>query len=415
MALGLLVASPSPAQFGAQTGFVEAFKPDYFARDIQFFNEYLELEEWQRPIIETLLEDYTASFQAGMDAMRDQMTSRREDLANKGAAGIMPIIEAWGREKNQLKQEFIANVQSQLSEAQIARWPRFERAFRREKSLHLGELSGENVNILAILRDISIDSGSLAAIEPIVAGYELELDEALQAREAMMASQQSKIQEAMISGDTNAGVAAVERIVVTRVRVRDVNDRAAEAIAAALPDKARGEFLNRWRSNAYSRAFRPSAVDRIFAAAEALPDLTDSQRSGLASIRAAFDQENEALAMQALNVLRSEEPKDARRKAEAGRASSKERPTNRPPDLLASVNQQRDQLNERTQKQIEDLLGPELSAQLPGLSKGRAAVDGPRGRERDGGSSRERRVAPGAGRDAGGLDHGTGHGSKAAD
>jgi len=411
LALSFLAAAPAAAQFGARTGFEEAFKPDYFARDISLFNDYLELEEWQRPIIEILLEDYSASFQAGMDSMREQMAGKKDEIVNRGAAGIMPVIEAWTREKEKLREEFLNNVKSQLSETQNARWPRFERAFRREKSLHLGELSGESVNILAIVRDVSMDSFAQGALEPILANYELELDEALRAREAMMASQQPKIQEAMVTMDTAAGVAAVEKIVTTRVRVRDVNDRAAEAIAEALPAEPKNEFLSRWRSNAYASVFRASPMERVFEAATALPELTEEQRTGLTNIREAFNQQNDALAVQALAIVRSDEPKEARRKAEAAR--SKERTGSRPPDLLSSVNQQREQLNERTQQQIESLLGPELSARIPNLSRARGprdAVPAAGGRDVKGRENQDRRMR-GSGRDGGGLDS-SGSGSK---
>jgi hypothetical protein len=411
LALTFLAAAPAPAQFGARTGFEEAFKPDYLARDISLFNDHLELEEWQRPIVEILLDDYAVSFQAGMDAMREQMAGKRDEIVSRGAAGVMPVIEAWTREKVRLREEFLTNVKSQLSETQNARWPRFERAFRREKSLHLGELSGESVNILALVRDVSMDSFAQAAVEPILASFELELDEALQAREAMMAAQQPKIQEAMVGMNTEAGVAAVERIIATRIRVRDVNDRAAEAIAAALPPEARGEFLTRWRSDAYASVFRASPMERVFQAATALPELTEEQRSGLAKIRDGFDQENDSLAAQALTIVRSDEPKEARRKAEAARV--KERTANRPPDLLTSVNQQREQLNERTQQQIEALLGPELSARIPNLSRARTprdVVPAPDGEDVKGRSGSDRRMR-GSGTSGGGLDN-RGSGSK---
>ena len=51
------LATPAAAQFGGRAAFGEAFQPDILQRDITLINSVLELEEWQRPIVEALMQD----------------------------------------------------------------------------------------------------------------------------------------------------------------------------------------------------------------------------------------------------------------------------------------------------------------------------------------------------------------------
>ncbi|MEY3023221.1 MAG: hypothetical protein RJA16_47, partial [Planctomycetota bacterium] len=67
-ALAATIAGPVSAQFGGDAGLANAFRQDFYRRDLLIFNEVLDLEDWQRPIIEVLLDDYAASFEAGLSA-----------------------------------------------------------------------------------------------------------------------------------------------------------------------------------------------------------------------------------------------------------------------------------------------------------------------------------------------------------
>ena len=49
-------ASAAP-QLGQSAGFAEAFQPDFLSRDMDLIVETLELEDWQRTILQSLLDD----------------------------------------------------------------------------------------------------------------------------------------------------------------------------------------------------------------------------------------------------------------------------------------------------------------------------------------------------------------------
>lgn len=156
----VLPTVPAHAQLGMQAGFVEAFQPDFLHRDMDLFRQYLLLEEWQQPIVESLLKDYLADFKIGTDGLRDTMKNMKDQIiaaGDQGAIGvIMGPIDRWIEEKARLKGRFVDNLRSQLSEEQMNHWVDLERAMRREKELPRGELSGEAIDLSLISRTVDV-------------------------------------------------------------------------------------------------------------------------------------------------------------------------------------------------------------------------------------------------------------------
>ncbi|MFO0872613.1 MAG: hypothetical protein U0575_01395 [Phycisphaerales bacterium] len=369
------VAAPASAQFGAQSGFAEAFKPDFLNRDMAVFNEFLALEEWQRPIIETLLEDYNVSFGAGVESVKEQMNNIRGDVEKGGpamVAKIMQPVDAWMQEKAKLRDEFLENVKSQLSDAQRERWPKFDRALRRDKTLEQGELAGESVNLVAIVTSLGLDSETSRAVEPVVAEYEIALDNALKSREAVMKAQQESVKQAMIDMDFDAGINATEKIMAARVIVRQTQDAGAEAIAKALPESKATEFLARWHDKAYPKVFRAQPLERTFEAALALPDLTDAQRTGVVKLMDEYRASIVTINDEMLATIRAEEPKDAKRRVETIRARGKSAAPALPArdDPVQKLMTKRDEISEKARQDLEGLLSPEQYAQLPNATRG---------------------------------------------
>ena len=136
------------------------FVPDFMPRDLPVFVDALGLEEWQRPILEALLEDYGTNFATAADGVRSKMSQFKDSAASSNPDRIVEMIAAplidWGTEKKKLRDDFLESVRSQLSDVQSEAWPRFERAMRREKSLPNGVLSGESLNLILITREIDV-------------------------------------------------------------------------------------------------------------------------------------------------------------------------------------------------------------------------------------------------------------------
>ena len=145
----LSAARPAMAQAGGRMLFAEAFRPDIMQRDLQLMVQQLQLEEWQRPVVEALINDYTTAFSTGVEALKERMRVASENAVRSGVQGgdqtlqkVLEPLAGWRAEKEQMLAKFTADVKSQLGAQQLERWQAFERALRRERMLPEGDLSG---------------------------------------------------------------------------------------------------------------------------------------------------------------------------------------------------------------------------------------------------------------------------------
>lgn len=376
LAVTLSITAPTTAQFGGVSAMSQAFTPDLLHRDIVIFAENLGLEDWQRPIVEVLISDYLEAFTAGSEFTREQMSEVRIDASqgsNEAVRRLMAPINQWIVDKDALRRDLLESVRMQLGSEQLDRWPGFERALRREKSLGSGQISGEQVNLILLVKALPLDADTARSLETVLTEYEVNLDTALQRREAAMQSQQAQLSRAMVDMDHAAGVAAMEQITLARVGVREAQDQGAQRIAAALPEAHRAEFLRRWQENAYPKVFRTPPMKRTFDAARQLPDLTEAQRTGIDLIESTYLGQINTLNLQMLDTLRVEEPREIKRKAEAARTRQSGRPVERAPDPLAQFDPIRDGYDRDARLGLEALLTPEQYAQLPFADKARQA------------------------------------------
>ncbi len=370
LALPMLVTAPAKAQFGGAAGFADAFRPDFLDRDMPLFVEHLRLEDWQRPIVEMLLLDYTHSFEAGIEQVKNQMKDSQAILNRTDPQDVMQVIlepiTRWDAERRVLRDEFLGNVKAQLSSTQVARWPRFEQTLRREKELPKGEIDGESVDLYSLLRSLRLPYEIEESVDPLLLQYEVELDAALETRRQRMDSLQDSIKEAMAAMDFDAGLAANDRIMETRVAVRNVQDGWIERISVALPAPYDATFRRNALERGYPKAFRPTAIPRLLESIRQLPDLTDAQLAQLAAIETEFNQALESLENRIIETIRREQPGDHRKKVERMIARRNGEPINREPDAADKLIAEKNDLVDETRRRILAILTPEQTGKLPG-------------------------------------------------
>jgi hypothetical protein len=376
----LLFAPITPvamAQFGGRAGFSEALKPDLLPRDMTMIVETLKLEEWQRPIVQSLLEDYQISFKTGTDALQQKMqdNARKQKGAMNDVRLLLAPIEAWAPEKERLYEDLMASIKSQLSENQQERWPKFERAVRRSKSLDDSDLAGEGVDLIFVIRQMQLPPDVVAVAEPLLDQYEISLDVALKARDAKITSLMPQFTEAMTTMDINTGGNLQDQIIATRIQVRQVQDDSIETIAAQLPAPHGQDFRSRALAQGYREAFQPDALGSFFAAVLNLNDLTSEQRSQVQAIQVTWENAFMALQTRMLETIRAEEPKKAQRKILALAAKRVEKSggvaPEVPPDLMVPLRNEKNKLVQETRESVLKLLAEDqidrLSAGTPGL------------------------------------------------
>jgi hypothetical protein len=359
-------------QLGQSAGFTEAFQADFLARDMDLIVETLELEEWQRTILESLLADYQNDFRIGVDGLKDKLKAKGEEIkagGDRNAMGvIMGPIGEWTREKAMLRQRFLDNLRGQLSESQAARWDALERAMLREKELPRGVLSGESLNLIVIAREATLTPEAAEQSRVVLEEYSVALDDALRARASQLAQSQPIIQESMVDQNWGKGLTQLEAIVARRVALRDLQDRYIEAIAASL-GSAGADFRERALRAAFPQAYRPSPMIPYFAAARALAGVTPEQVSAIDAVEAAYvvayaDLENRWAA-----GMRAHEPKAQLADVRLRMAAASGEGVKPDPDPYRTFRDERERMNEKARQDVADILGAELALQLPGAAE----------------------------------------------
>jgi hypothetical protein len=370
LSLPLVVASPATAQFGSSAGFAEAFRPDFLDRDMPLFVEHLRLEDWQRPIVEMLLLDYSQSFEAGIQRVRAEMQDSKVLASGVAPDEVMKLIlepiSRWDTERRALRDTFLNNVKAQLSGDQIVRWPRFERTYRREKDLPKGEINGESVDLHSLFRSLRLPYEIEESVDPLLAQYELELDAALDARRRRIDSLQDGIKEAMAAMDFDAGLTATDRIMETRVAVRNVNDAWIERLAEAIPDPHATTFRRQALERGYPKAFRPTPIPRLAESIRGLPDLTDDQITSLDAIESEFNIALAVLENRIIETIRRTEPGEARVKVERMIARRNGEQVSRQASPADQIIAEKNDLVDETRRRMLAILSPEQTGELPG-------------------------------------------------
>ena len=393
-----VATSPASAQFGGRGGFAQAFQPDIMQRDVTLMTSSLGLEEWQRPIVEALLQDYMSNFNTGVEALKDRMKVASDDAgkiakSNGGDAvleKIMAPLNSWRTEKTQMLDKFMADLKSQLGPQQLERWPSFERALRRERLLPDGDLSGESVDLFAVLTRMQLTPAEQDAVKQPLAAYELMLDEALVTRMTSIAVLDRELSDAMASMNYDRGADIQDKVMVVRIGVRSANDAGIEALAAALGDRSE-EFRTRALEAGYPDVFRPHPVMILMQQAYALPSLSPEQTSQIDALMSEFGTACRDANMKIYEAVRVDQPKAPRKRVQAA-ADRKSGASGSAPNTPQGANStdpvvkariDREAMGAPFRDRLLAILSDEQKAELPGGVK----VESAENRKQDAGAT----------------------------
>lgn len=375
------LATPAAAQFGGRAAFGEAFQPDILQRDITLMNATLQLEEWQRPIVEALLNDYMASFSTGVEALKDRMKVASVEATKGNAASgdqilakVMEPMNAWRDEKRAMFDRFMGDLKNQLGPQQQERWPSFERALRRERMLPDGDLSGESVDLWAVMGRMQLSSVEEETVRAAVAAYEVELDAALANRAKRIRELEPELSDAMRSMNFDAGASTQDKIMALRIAVRSANDAGIESISKALGGERGAQFRQAALEAGYADVFRIHPVMVMMQQARALPSLTPEQATAIDALTAEFAAACDAENMKLYEAVRNEEPKAPRKRAQqaaerrSGSAPGTPQAANNA-DPVVRARVAREEMGKPFRERLLEILTPEQRQQMPGAIK----------------------------------------------
>ncbi len=369
----LATAPNASAQFGGSSGMASMFTPDFLPRDLPVFFDTLQLEEWQRPVLEQLIDEYVVGFHTAAHTVRSRLADTKTlsgDSSERLLESIGTPLLSWMEERERLRDEFLSRLRGPLIDSQLEHWPRLERTLRREKSLPLGQLSGESLDLFVVLREVDAPPSAIEAASPIIDAYELRLHEALGARDAALDSSVAPLLRAMTSNDVALGVATQEAIMLRRIAVRTVQEESLAQIRDSIGGELGAAFERRALRRAFPQVFRPDPVTPLFESALALPELADDVRASIRSLQAQFDDEHVAVRQILMQAYRATEPGEPRRRSERTRRSSEGQIAgSSEAEELVAAKSARDEFYSRYESALAGLLTLEQLRSVPGLAR----------------------------------------------
>lgn len=394
---------------GGPGGFGDVLNPSVTSRDLDRYADILSLNPDQRAIVRELFGGYQEQYRAFAEQAREQMAAVRERMeAARGEGGeagrrdqrgggrpggefFAAMRDAFTRlrgERERMERTFFEDVKTILTPEQAAQWPRVERLRRRETTMSHGFIAGENVDLFRLLERMNLPADLTQALTPTLEQYEVELDQALVAR--------NKVQEEGIDGflggrfgrpeeglDMEKAQRAFQEAREASLRLRDVNRRFARQIEAALPEDRRQTFTRLFNEASFPEVYRESPVVRNVSAALGFSDLTADQRTRLIEVRDQFLRESAPVLDRLAKAI---EEQQATMTVDQLMARFRGGDDNSP---LGQARQARRELERSFSDRVRSILTPEQIERLP-QGEGRGGFRGEGRGERGGGSPAER-------------------------
>lgn len=381
LAVGLavaLAASSALAQgWRGGRGGDDVFDPAVTTEQMEKYAGMLDLSAEQQAAALALLEAYQVEFEAAARPVRDKIENLRTEARETRDRTLWgEIMEARGdfeKQSTEMETTLLADVQALLTPEQAeSGWPRVVRERRREESIPRGLMSGERVDVIALVKDLKLSEEQAAALADTLNQYELELDLALIKRDEAQDEFRQNMRDLFRNGDQQGISDMFERGKQAATKVRDINNRAAKQIEALLPPEPAATFAAQVRQRSFPMIYRPSYADRVLEAAAKFDDLTGEQKENIGTIQAAFAQSMTSInrRMETAQV-EMEESMTAERLGAMFRNGGDN-------DAMRDLRGERRDLENSTIERLRSILTEEQAARLPERGDGDDDGDGRR-------------------------------------
>ncbi len=313
-----------------------------------------------------------------MAEMRDEMMDVEQLLPDTPefhnlVDTIEDAVDSWQREKRQLREELLTDLELQLADHQLENWQDVRRGLRREHALSASELSGEGVDLVRIVDSLDLDDSFRRSIASTLQEYQVTLHEALQSRDEQVERGRVELIDVLRTQDVERGMELIERELRRREAVRDINDTYRELLARELPDELGEKLRQSALESGYERVFNPTIAQRTFMEARRLDDLSEDVIEQMKAFeqeyRAELNRRNERL----VRLTREHEAEQIRDNIErmagmlisGSRRAANRLNRGRGDNPLESAYRERREIERRYVSMLEDVLTEDQFASLP--------------------------------------------------
>jgi Spy/CpxP family protein refolding chaperone len=402
---------------GMGGGMMGGFDPPVTSAQLNKYATQLKFTDDQKEAAKALFDGYFAAFQSKADAARKKMDDVREQFRETRDPSVWTSVgesmQEFRKQRTQAEKAFMADLKSLLTPEQESTWPKIERERRRDTTMRMGFMSGERMDVVAMVDRMKLSPEQMAIVTPILDAYEQELDPALAKRNDLMENAMGQGMQMFRRMMDNGGAPDDEMTKMfeegrkNAMRVRDINRRYASQVEAALPADVASKFRDEVNRESYPAVYRQRYANTALAAAEAFADLTDAQRQSIQSLREGYQRDLAQLQDKGKKAQDEQEANFSLQNMMAFRGN----------DAMRELRTQGEALDTRTLDTLKNILTPEQAAKLPERNQG-----GRRGEDRVeimgglGGDSapadNQRRRAPRRGGGGEGGNNGNGGGNQ---
>lgn len=267
------------------------FRPQIDENDLRTIVKALELSDEERSMVQDLhtahigrVRDEGAQVKADcLDLIeRSQMLGDGTDLKE-----VIKARDEWSKRREALDKEFLVDLRLVLSAEQDARWSIVERELRRLRAIPNGRMLGESIDAIAFVSD-DVETPT-PEITAILDRYARDVDVALRARDETLADAKEDNLPSLITTDPEAVRRIYEKARADRIRVRDLNRKAVEEVAARLEPEAGARLRKRLIDTTTENLnLTNSFAMQVLTAAADMESLTESQRSRIDAATKAY-------------------------------------------------------------------------------------------------------------------------------
>lgn len=340
-------------------------------QSIEMYGKLLGMTEDQIEAAKALRQGHVESLQPKIEELNRAREEAREVFRETRDPsvwqGLMEQTESVAEARERAEKAFLEDMKTLLSPEQAAKWPRIERAQRRE-SLSMGGLPfgipGDRVDLFRLVQRVGLNAEEMTRVDQVLERYEAELDPALARRTQLMEDGMNRMQEffqAFQEGRTEELNRRMNEFRDAMVRIRDVNRRYLREIEAQLSPESAAKVSEEFRREAYPQVYAQQRWGlRALESAMAFEDLTSAQKQSLEALREAYlrdlstinDRAEKAIDESSMQVF------DLNRMMQGGWMGGNN-------EAMQRFRTDRRELDDRTDKSLRDLLTQEQIERLP--------------------------------------------------
>ncbi|MCR9216054.1 MAG: hypothetical protein NXI14_02515 [bacterium] len=309
--LGLLVAVltslclPGAASAQFFRGGDSVNNPPVNQREFNMMVKMLNFDEVQQEIASDMFAVLQDEFgEMSSVAQEMQRGAREEFQRNRDPSVWREYGERMARfedRREELGEQFWADVKILLTEEQVPLWEDFERRRFRGRAITRQEqvLSGVGVDLVILTEEMELDPEQQELIKPTMTQYEVELDRKLRSYRRIADEQAERAEKLGQDGNWMQNMDAYNEIFATvrdeLVGVRAIHEKYLKQLTAMLGEEPSAELMERFNKAAYPDIYRDSYVDNGLRQVLELDSLSAEQREYVTALKQNWEQESQRM------------------------------------------------------------------------------------------------------------------------